>query len=35
MHHFGRFGYGVYDYNPSCYFPEEFSKLPPWPPYCG
>ena len=29
-------GYGVYDrYNPHCHFPEEWPKLPPWPPFCN
>jgi len=26
-------GYG--HYSPHCYFPEEWPKLPPWPPFCN
>jgi hypothetical protein len=26
-------GYG--HYNSRCYFPEEWPKLPPWPPFCN
>ena len=22
-------------YNPHCYFPQEWPKLPPWPPFCN
>ena len=29
-------GYGIYiRYNSQCYFPEEWPKLPPWPPFCN
>jgi hypothetical protein len=28
-----RSGYG--HYHPRCYFPEEWPKLPPWPPFCN
>jgi hypothetical protein len=28
-----RSGYG--HYNPRCYFPGEWPKLPPWPPFCN
>jgi hypothetical protein len=34
-HRFGP-GYGFYDsYDPNCYYPDEASKLPPWPPFCS
>jgi hypothetical protein len=29
-------GYGVHNsYGPNCYFPKEFPKYPPWPPFCS
>ena len=29
-------GYGVRNsYKPSCYFPQELPKYPPWPPFCS
>jgi len=29
-------GYGVHiNYKPSCHFPEELPKYPPWPPFCN
>ena len=34
MHAFGP-RYGGYGYAPSCYYPDEAPKAPPWPPYCG
>jgi hypothetical protein len=34
--HVRRLGYGVHDGRSSgCYFPEEWPKLPPWPPFCN
>jgi hypothetical protein len=33
MHAFGpRYDYG---YGPSCYYPDEATRAPTWPPYCG
>lgn len=28
-------GYGGSSHRPSCYFPQELPKLPPWPPFCN
>ena len=35
LHQFGP-GYRVHNsHGPNCYFPEEFPKYPPWPPFCS